>query len=78
MYILVLGCYAFPLSATGGGRILGIPGAAVIGLPGAAHPPDSCGIGFIGIVADLESQLYTSSEVPQGCFRFLPDRRMQV
>ena len=56
-----------------GRGILGVPGEAVAGPSGAAHPSDSCGVGFCEIAADLESQLDIISEVPEGCIRFLPD-----
>ena len=72
---LVLSCYAFSLTAAGGGGILGVPGVAVAGPLGAAHPSDSCGIGFIETAADLESQVDIISEVPKGSIRFSPDGR---
>ena len=53
MFLRVLSCYAFSLTAAGGGGILGVPGEAVAGPSGAAHPSDSCGTGFNEIAADL-------------------------
>ena len=49
-----LNCWAVPLTAVGRGG----------GPSGAAHPLGSCGVNFVKIAADLESQLEIVSEIP--------------
>ena len=71
--LLELNCSAIPLAAAGGGGIVAVPGEAVAGL-GAAHPSDSCAIGFIEIAADLESLEMVSATRAES-IGFSPDGR---
>ena len=57
-----LTCWVVPLAAVGrGGQEL--------------HPSDSCGVNFIKISFDIESQLEIVSEVPKEFIQFSPDER---
>ena len=58
--------YAFPLTVAGGSSLWTIGSRASFRF--------FCGVGFIAIAAELESQLDIISEVPEGSIRFVPDR----